>query len=71
MWQDPVSAAYKPANVKDIDVSIIVMANDMGIFVNDRKLGKSTPEVLKQTLLDLAKILYVKKHYQHLPNVCL
>jgi hypothetical protein len=55
MWKGPVSAASKPANLKDVDVSIIVGANDMGIFVNDKKLAKPTPEALKQALLDLAQ----------------
>ena len=55
MWKGPVSAASKPANLKDVDVSIIIGANDKGIFVNDKKLAKPTPEALKQALLDLAQ----------------
>ena len=55
MWKGPVSAASKPANIKDVDTSIIVSANDRGIFVNDKKLSEPSPEALKQALLDLAQ----------------
>lgn len=57
MWKGPISAASKPANLKDVDVSIIVGANDEGIFVNDQKLAEPTPETLKKVLLNLVQDL--------------
>ena len=57
MWKGPISAASKPANLKDVDVSIIIGANDQGIFVNDQKLAEPTPEALKKMLLTLVQDL--------------
>jgi hypothetical protein len=55
MWKGPISAAAKPANIEDVEGSIIVGATAEGIFVNDNELSEVTPEALRQTLLELAR----------------
>jgi hypothetical protein len=57
MWAGPISDARKPAKIADVDASIIVGANDGGVFVNDEKLADVSPDGLRRRLLEVAQRL--------------
>lgn len=55
IWSGPISDAAAPAEIKDVDASLIVGANDDGVFVNDRKLSNPSPQALQTALLEMAR----------------